>query len=656
MIDEKENKDLRGNEECTLASNLATHDVEKLKEIVGYIIVKQGDVDGSTFENFKRIISMYQEQPQLLDPILESIVRPLSSMMLEVVMVTTSSDVTHEETDGSTMHPVLGAELQTDVQLRLENISRFLWLLASVRGYKTVSRFMPNEATALEPAVYMLKSFVRGAATVPSVLDHDLTGGKECVAWELQYVLLMWLSLLVMIPFDLRIVDSSLDAKGFPDLDSKSSAPIARLLLDSCMILLSASGATREMASVVIGRLLTRRDLKEALLKFTEWGVETIGDVLADEKKENKENKTADARKDDVQTVFLIPGTILAFATILKIGEREAMIPVATRVLRPSIELFSSSYASSNALIRKLTIKLIQRAALTFLPKRIASWRYTRGRRTLMENTKFQMNFHEEKNSNVLDEESQQMNKSHDIGATDVNSCKPHEAVMSNIEEHESCISEDEDPDTPWLQDEEQAELIECSIQSILNSLGDRDTVVRWSAAKGLGRIVDRLPKSLGDEVIEAVINSFESPISNEMTWHGGCLTLAEFSRRGLLLPPRLKSVIELVRRGLSYDVRRGHCSVGANVRDAASYVCWAIARAYSSNTLGDTVNTLAPGLITTAVFDREVSCRRAAAAAYQECVGRLGSFPYGIEILNTADYFTVSLRNLVCKRMLNIL
>ena len=33
---------------------------------------------------------------------------------------------------------------------------------------------------------------------------------------------------------------------------------------------------------------------------------------------------------------------------------------------------------------------------------------------------------------------------------------------------------------------------------------------------------------------------------------------------------------------------------------------------------------------------------RRAAASAFQECVGRLGNFPHGIDILGVANYFSV--------------
>ena len=48
-----------------------------------------------------------------------------------------------------------------------------------------------------------------------------------------------------------------------------------------------------------------------------------------------------------------------------------------------------------------------------------------------------------------------------------------------------------------------------------------------------------------------------------------------------------------------------------------------------------------------------QVNCRRAASAAYQESVGRQGNVPHGIDILTTADYFTLSSRSQVALYLL---
>ena len=118
-------------------------------------------------------------------------------------------------------------------------------------------------------------------------------------------------------------------------------------------------------------------------------------------------------------------------------------------------------------------------------------------------------------------------------------------------------------------------------LEQLLRGLRDADTVVRWSAAKGVGRVTARLALEMADDIVESVLELLSSS-EEANAWHGGCLALAELARRGLLLPERLPEAVPVVTKAIRYDVRRGSNSVGAHVRDAACYVCWAFARAYS--------------------------------------------------------------------------
>lgn len=55
----------------------------------------------------------------------------------------------------------------------------------------------------------------------------------------------------------------------------------------------------------------------------------------------------------------------------------------------------------------------------------------------------------------------------------------------------------------------------------------------------------------------------------------------------------------------------------------------------------------LSESVVVAFLFDREVNCRRAASAAFQEFVGRQGAqnFKHGISILTSADYFSLGNR-----------
>jgi tubulin-specific chaperone D len=115
-------------------------------------------------------------------------------------------------------------------------------------------------------------------------------------------------------------------------------------------------------------------------------------------------------------------------------------------------------------------------------------------------------------------------------------------------------------------------------------------------------------------------------------------------SRQGVLMTSRLEDAISAVEKAFVYDIKRGSSSRGSHVRDAARYVAWAFARSFDPITLEPFTKRFADSLIVMCLFDREVNCRRAAAAAFQEIVGRQGgpgcvNMPHGIEIVTIADY-----------------
>ncbi|CAK9822126.1 Tubulin-specific chaperone D [Anthophora retusa] len=293
-------------------------------------------------------------------------------------------------------------------------------------------------------------------------------------------------------------------------------------------------------------------------------------------------------------------GPLAVLAAILKHSAREDVKPHIQIILDKVLQLHLNDNPAD--LIRKFGMKIVQRIGLVLLGTKLASWRYQRTSRPicLLSNSK---------NINTME-------------------------TMENIE---SVPFNHDDQDIPSA--------IEDIIEQVIQGLRDKAITIRWSAAKGIGRITARLPMDLADDVVGFVLNLFCGRESDS-AWHGGCLALAELGRRGLVLPHRLSDVIPVVLQALVFDEPRAYGSIGYLIRDAACYICWSFPRAYDPDIIQPYVKEIAATLVVATCFDREINCRRAASAAFQENVGRQGNFPHGIEILTIADYFEVGVRN----------
>lgn len=63
-------------------------------------------------------------------------------------------------------------------------------------------------------------------------------------------------------------------------------------------------------------------------------------------------------------------------------------------------------------------------------------------------------------------------------------------------------MQEDEEDESDEDLEDDQYEKLEHIIQYLLDALKDEDSVVRWTAAKGVGRITMRLNKDFADQIV----------------------------------------------------------------------------------------------------------------------------------------------------------
>jgi hypothetical protein len=127
---------------------------------------------------------------------------------------------------------------------------------------------------------------------------------------------------------------------------------------------------------------------------------------------------------------------------------------------------------SQLAVVRKFHMKIVQRIGITFFRFKIAKWRYERGSRILM--------------NNITNKNTPGM----------VDSVKKHD--------EQSKTKEGDGDDDEKIPNE-----IEEIIEQLLFGLKDKDTIVRWSSAKGIGRITNRLPKDMAEDVLVSVLDLF---------------------------------------------------------------------------------------------------------------------------------------------------
>ncbi|KAK9320962.1 armadillo-type protein [Lipomyces orientalis] len=232
------------------------------------------DVTSLTFE-----IEPFQHSPQLIDPILED-----------------------------TVISVCRAFLATRKRWQC----RVLYVLVKIRGAKTVSRFFPNDVALLERILCEIE-------------DSEGENGQ----WEDRYVLLIWLSVLVLTPFNLSSIRTDLTDWMYALTRKYMCAP----------------GREREAAASVLARFLLRADtLSVYLPKYIK-----------------------DSNVTSTSSVFAILGTIATIAALFTLGSPRDLEPFLPQIAGVLAKVNSSPSTSTNAHLRKLLCKSNYRLALCTL-------------------------------------------------------------------------------------------------------------------------------------------------------------------------------------------------------------------------------------------------------------------------------------------------
>lgn len=232
-------------------------------------------------------------------------------------------------------------------------------------------------------------------------------------------------------------------------------------------------------------------------------------------------------------------------------------------------------------------------------------------------------------------------------------------------------------------QDMAGIELVESTIGHFLECLADNDTPVRLAASKALSIVTLNLPDYMASQVVEAVLESLNKnvlvisnrsdpslPPTRDLTsvdhleWHGLMLTLSHLLYRHSPPPVKLGNIVRALLLGLSFERRSPTGgSIGTNVRDAACFGIWALARRYSTEELLSVpsevvhdgpqdaqisvLQILATDLVVTASLDPAGNIRRGSSAALQELIGRHpDTVAHGIAIVQAVDYHAVALRS----------
>ncbi|CAO2654699.1 Nn.00g114320.m01.CDS01 [Neocucurbitaria sp. VM-36] len=278
-------------------------------------------------------IEPFQEEPQILDSHLQVFIRPLVDAYLEAIQVPSKED------------PKKGFVPLSHAICYLINI------FCKVRGEKIIKGFLNNEPRYLELILNELETREHLCAK-----DDDANRKHLVFPWVERYVLLLWLSHLLLAPFPLDSISGrqrSAQTSAHLEINLTQKIPEVTLrVLTICVERLQSASKERGAAANLLVRLCIRPDMQNVgLLKtLVNWSLTFFSNV--------SENK-ADIHKCLGVLSFL--SGLVASATNDEVGPFLAAI---YRCCQNILDQESLAFIKSSAVARKLVIKTLRNIVL----------------------------------------------------------------------------------------------------------------------------------------------------------------------------------------------------------------------------------------------------------------------------------------------------
>lgn len=487
-------------------------------------------------------------------------------------------------------------------------VCKLLYNLCKVRGLKVIVRFLNNEPKYIEP---ILACFVRWR------LAKDASGAPTMV-WEERYIMLIWLSHLMLTPFDLISVSSLLLSKNDSIVERMSGnlPDVAASLLSVAWDALGEPSKEREAAGMLLVRLSLRPDMRRQRL------LESIVDLTVSELGQVSSNTST--------STYKTLGLLAIFAGVMISGSDDDIAPLVRKVFLFCYNTVTDNSSQSltirnSAPARKLLIKTLRASLLHAL-----SW-----------NEKNSLDF-------------------------------TNETVDPMIEDTISCFLESlADKDTPVrlaaskalsiITLKLDASMAADVVQAIVDSFNENMLYEQAGSAE-LITVTD-----IDIEHAKTLRPHFGAV--DPLRWHGLMLSLSHLLFRRSPPPEQLSSIIRSLLSGLAFEQRSNvGTSLGVGVRDAACFGVWATSRKYTTAELNavdvgvlqqasiegisnaapaNVVQLLATQLVVSACLDPSGNIRRGSSAALQEMIGRHpDTVDEGIALVQIVDYNAVARRS----------